>query len=116
VNRAPMKGILDFAHYHPGKFISAFKEKASLDNESMFIGIKDQASSRAIAVKLIAGLIARRIVLYKKAPDELQRGERIGMIRFGSRAEIYCPLSAEIMVKKGDAVTAGETVVGILKE
>jgi phosphatidylserine decarboxylase len=55
-------------------------------------------------------------VLYKKAQDELQRGERIGMIRFGSRAEIYCPLSAEIMVKKGDAVTAGETVVGILKE
>jgi len=116
VNRAPMKGMLDFVHYHPGKFISAFKEKASLDNESMFIGIKDQASSRAIAVKLIAGLIARRIVMYKKAPDQLQRGERIGMIRFGSRAEIYCPLSAEIMVKKGDAVTAGETVVGILKE
>jgi len=54
--------------------------------------------------------------MYKKAPDELQRGERIGMIRFGSRAEIYCPLSAEIMVKKGGAVTAGETVVGILKE
>ena len=116
VNRAPMKGMLDFVHYHPGKFISAFKEKASLDNESMFIAIKDQASSRAIAVKLIAGLIARRIVLYKKALDELQRGERIGMIRFGSRAEIYCPLSAEITVKKGDAVTAGETVVGILKE
>ena len=116
VNRAPMEGMLDFVHYHPGKFISAFKEKASLDNESMFIGIKDQASSRAIAVKLIAGLIARRIVMYKKAPDELQRGERIGMIRFGSRAEIYCPLSAEIMVKKGDSVTAGETVVGILKE
>jgi phosphatidylserine decarboxylase len=116
VNRAPMEGILDFVHYHPGKFISAFKEKASLDNESMFIGIMDQTSSRAIAVKLIAGLIARRIVLYKKAPDEVRRGERIGMIRFGSRAEIYCPLSTEITVKKGDAVTAGVTVVGILKE
>ena len=101
---------------NPGKFISAFKEKASLDNESIFIGIQEPASSRAVAVKLIAGLIARRIVLYKKAPDEVQRGERIGMIRFGSRAEIYCPLSTEITVKKGDAVTAGETVVGIVKE
>jgi phosphatidylserine decarboxylase len=116
VNRAPMKGTLDFVHYNPGKFVSAFKEKASLDNESIFIGIKEPASSRAVAVKLIAGLIARRIVLYKKTRDELQRGERIGMIRFGSRAEIYCPLSTEIRVKKGDAVTAGVTVVGILKE
>jgi phosphatidylserine decarboxylase len=116
VNRAPMKGMIDFVHYNPGKFISAFKEKASLDNESIFIGIQDPASSRAVAVKLIAGLIARRIVLYKKDRDALQRGERIGMIRFGSRAEIYCPLSTEITVKKGDAVIAGETVVGIVKE
>jgi phosphatidylserine decarboxylase len=116
VNRAPMKGMIDFVHYNPGKFISAFKEKASLDNESIFIGIQEPASSRAVAVKLIAGLIARRIVLYKKDRDALQRGERIGMIRFGSRAEIYCPLSTEITVKKGDAVIAGETVVGIVKE
>jgi phosphatidylserine decarboxylase len=116
VNRAPMKGTIDFVHYNPGKFISAFKEKASLDNESIFIGIQEPASSRAIAVKLIAGLIARRIVLYKKNRDALQRGERIGMIRFGSRVEIYCPLSTEITVKKGDAVIAGETVVGIVKE
>lgn len=116
VNRAPMKGTIDFVHYNPGKFISAFKEKASLDNESIFIGIQEPVSSRAIAVKLIAGLIARRIVLYKKNRDALQRGERIGMIRFGSRVEIYCPLSTEITVKKGDAVIAGETVVGIVKE
>lgn len=116
VNRAPMKGTVDYVHYNPGKFISAFKEKASLDNESIFIGIRETASSRAIAVKLIAGLIARRIVLYKKVPDALQRGERIGMIRFGSRAEIYCPLSTDIRVKKGDSVIAGETVVGIVKE
>lgn len=116
VNRAPMKGTIDFVHYNPGKFISAFKEKASLDNESIFIGIQEPASSRAVAVKLIAGLIARRIVLYKKNRDALQRGERIGMIRFGSRVEIYCPLSTEITVKKGDAVIAGETVVGIVKE
>jgi phosphatidylserine decarboxylase len=116
VNRAPMKGTIDFVHYNPGKFISAFKEKASLDNESIFIGIQEPASSRAVAVKLIAGLIARRIVLYKKNRDALQRGERIGMIRFGSRVEIYCPLSTEIKVQKGDTVIAGETVVGIVKE
>jgi len=116
VNRAPMRGTVEFMHYNPGKFISAFKEKASLDNESIFIGIKEPGSSCAIAVKLIAGLVARRIVPYKKAQDALQRGERIGMIRFGSRVELYCPLSTEITVKKGDTVTAGETVMGILKD
>jgi phosphatidylserine decarboxylase len=116
VNRAPVEGTVDFVHYNPGKFISAFREKASLDNESIFIGIRGSAPPRTVAVKLIAGLIARRIVLYKNKQDALQRGERIGMIRFGSRAELYCPLSTEITVKKGDAVTAGVTVLGIAKE
>lgn len=117
VNRSPIPGVVDFLHHHPGKFISAFKEKASLDNESMFVGIKDAtASSRKIAVKLIAGLIARRIVFYKKLRDELGQGERIGMIRFGSRVEVYFPLSTEVKVKKGDTVTAGKTVLAIFKD
>jgi len=115
INRAPLTGVIDFVHYHPGKFFSAFKEKASLDNESILIGFKAQKDARKIAVKLIAGLIARRIVFKKKVQDELRQGERIGMIRFGSRAELFCPLSTQIRVTIGDKVTAGQSVIGIIR-
>ena len=115
INRAPLNGVIDFAHYHPGKFISAFKEKASLDNESILIGFKDSKDAQKIAVKLIAGLIARRIVFNKKEGDALRQGDRIGMIRFGSRAELFCPLSTEIRVKIGDKVNGGLTVMGVMR-
>jgi len=115
INRAPLNGVIDFAHYHPGKFISAFKEKASLDNESILIGIKASKDAQKIAVKLIAGLIARRIVFNKKEGDALRQGDRIGMIRFGSRAELFCPLSTEIRVKIGDKVNGGLTVMGVMR-
>jgi len=114
INRAPLTGVIDFVHYHPGKFFSAFKEKASLDNESILIGFKAQKDAQKIAVKLIAGLIARRIVFKKKVQDELRQGERIGMIRFGSRAELFCPLSTQIRVSIGDKVTAGQSVIGTI--
>ena len=115
INRAPLTGVIDFAHYHPGKFISAFKEKASLDNESILIGVKASKDAQKIAVKLIAGLIARRIVFNKKEGDALRQGDRIGMIRFGSRAELFCPLSTEIRVKIGDKVNGGLTVMGFMR-
>jgi len=115
INRAPLTGVIDFVHYHPGKFISAFKEKASLDNESILIGIKASKDAQKIAVKLIAGLIARRIVFNKKEGDALRQGDRIGMIRFGSRAELFCPLSTEIRVKIGDKVNGGLTVMGVMR-
>jgi len=115
INRTPLTGVIDFVHYHPGKFLSAFKEKASLDNESILIGIRDSKGVQKIAVKLIAGLIARRIVFNKKPGDALRQGERMGMIRFGSRAELFCPLSTEICIKNGDTVNGGLTVIGILK-
>jgi phosphatidylserine decarboxylase len=115
INRTPLSGVIDFVHYHPGKFLSAFKEKASLDNESIFIGIKDSREAKKIGVKLIAGLIARRIVFKKEKGDALQQGERIGMIRFGSRAELFCPLSTDIRVRVGDKVNGGLTVIGVIK-
>jgi phosphatidylserine decarboxylase len=115
INRTPITGVIDFVHYHPGKFLSAFKEKASLDNESILVGFKAQRDSQRIAVKLIAGLIARRIVFNKKEGDTLQQGERIGMIRFGSRAELFCPLTTEIRVKNGDKVSGGLTVIGVIR-
>ena len=114
VNRAPIAGKIEYLHYNPGKFISAFKEKASLDNEQVAIGINgegEKGEKISVLVKLIAGLIARRIVLWKAAGDLLTKGERISIIKFGSRVDLYLPLEAEIKVKKGDRVKAGETVV-----
>ena len=115
INRTPITGVIDFVHYHSGKFLSAFKEKASLDNESILVGFKAQRDSQKVAVKLIAGLIARRIVFNKKEGDTLRQGERIGMIRFGSRAELFCPLTTEIRVKNGDKVSGGLTVIGVIR-
>ncbi|MCD6353749.1 MAG: phosphatidylserine decarboxylase family protein [Proteobacteria bacterium] len=114
VNRAPIAGKIEYLHYNPGKFISAFKEKASLDNEQVAIGINGEGKGGqkiSVLVKLIAGLIARRIVLWKADDDLLTKGERISIIKFGSRVDLYLPLEAGIKVKKGDRVKAGETVV-----
>ena len=91
VNRAPMDGVVDFLKYNPGTFISAFKDKASDENESIFAGIKSADGAVRISVKFIAGLIARRIAFYKKVNDGIRQGERINMIRFGSRVDIFCP-------------------------
>jgi len=115
VNRAPVEGKIGYIHYHPGKFISAFKEKASLDNEQISIGVvktHEDGKEKRLLFTLIAGLIARRIILWKKNADSLRSGERIGMIRFGSRVDLYLPGGSRIIVKKGEKVFAGKTVVG----
>jgi len=112
VNRSPVDGKIKFMKYNEGKFISAFKEKASEDNENLFVGIEENREKKKIGVKFIAGLIARRIMFYKKMDDELSQGERINLIRFGSRVDLFCPLDTEILVKNGDKVKAGETIMG----
>ncbi len=112
VNRSPVDGKIKFMKYNKGKFISAFKEKASEDNENLFVGIEENRGGNKIGVKFIAGLIARRIMFYKKMDDELSQGERINLIRFGSRVDLFCPLDTEILVKNGDKVKAGETIMG----
>jgi phosphatidylserine decarboxylase len=116
VNRAPMDGTVELLRYNPGKFFSAFKDKASEENESIFAGIKGRDGKVRVSVKFIAGLIARRIVFYKQVHDGVMQGERINMIRFGSRVNIFCPIDSVINVKKGDAVTAGMTVIAVLKK
>lgn len=116
VNRAPLNGTVEFLQYNPGKFISAFKDKASDENESIFAGFKADGGNVRVSVKFIAGLIARRIVFYRKIGDAVTQGERINMIRFGSRVNIFCPLDAAIMVKNGDKVTAGQTVIAVLRK
>lgn len=112
VNRSPVDGKIKFMKYNKGKFISAFKEKASEDNENLFVGIEENRKKERIGVKFIAGLIARRIMFYKKTDDKLSQGERINLIRFGSRVDLFCPLDTEILVKNGDKVKAGETIMG----
>ncbi len=115
VNRSPADGSIEFMHYNRGAFIAAFKEKASQDNESLFIGLRMKRDGIPIAVKFIAGLIARRIVFYGSMQDTVAQGERINLIRFGSRVELFCPPDAELAVKEGDAVRAGESVLARLR-
>jgi len=114
VNRAPVSGTIEHMHYNPGKFMSAFKEKASIDNEQLLVGLQREGCETKIAVSFIAGLIARRIVFYKKLRDRIARGERINMIRFGSRVDLYLPAGARIVAAAGDRVKAGETLLAEL--
>ena len=114
VNRIPRTGVVVDTIYHPGKFISANKDKASLDNEQCAIIVKDRKDRVYVFVQ-IAGFIARRIVYYVRAGKEVETGQRMGLIRFGSRLDVYMPLEAEIMVRAGDRVRAGETILGRLE-
>jgi phosphatidylserine decarboxylase len=117
VNRAPIAGTVEYYHYNPGKFISAFKEKASLENEQVAIGIRGEMEEKEFKMltKPIAGLIARRIVVWKKKGDPVMKGERMSMIKFGSRVDLYLPLGVELKIKEGEWVRAGETIIGIVK-
>lgn len=108
VNRIPLSGRIKSVTYNPGKFLIGFAEKASLDNEQNAIVIEGERGREVLFVQ-IAGFIARRIVCYLKGGEEVQRGERFGLIRFGSRVDVYLPLDSEILVKKGDKVRAGES-------
>ena len=90
VNRYPVSGTVRYVHYNPGKFLNAAVEKSSLENEQMSVGI--ETARGRILVRQIAGLIARRIVTYSKDGEQVQQGERMGLIRFGSRVDVFLPL------------------------
>ncbi len=110
VNRVPASGKVSGVFYNPGKFFSADKDKASLENEQNALLIEADNSKRFI-VNQIAGLIARRIVCYAKEGDKIERGKRFGMIRFGSRLDVYLPVDCRINVKVGDKVKAGSSIL-----
>jgi phosphatidylserine decarboxylase len=99
--------------YHPGKFFSANMDKASLDNERNAVSL-DIGRGRKLVVVQIAGLIARRIVCKTKKGDNLRRGQRFGIIRFGSRVDCYLPSDAKPVVTVGDKVLAGTSILGYL--
>jgi phosphatidylserine decarboxylase len=112
VNRYPVAGTVRYVHYNKGKFINAAAEKSSLENEQMSVGI--ESGNHRVLVRQIAGLIARRIVTYSKVGDVVRQGDRMGIIRFGSRVDIFVPNDARIMAKVGDLTTAGTTVLAEL--
>jgi len=115
INRVPINGMISDTSYHQGNFFSANKDKASLNNEHNMITLETENKKKIIVVQ-IAGLIARRIVCWVKQGDYVTTGQRFGLIRFGSRVEIYLPPDIKILVKKGDKVKAGHTVIGYLSE
>lgn len=114
VNRSPVNGLIEDIQYHKGKFFKADLDKASTENEHNWVVIKSDLGPK-IAFVQIAGFIARRIVCYVSAGERLSRGERYGMIRFGSRMEIVVPATSEILVRPGDRTVAGVTKVARLK-
>ena len=110
VNRSPSTGKIEDIFYKPGKFLNASLDKASEENERNYYKIKSKNSGDEIVVVQIAGLIARRIVSQTEKNQEIKQGQRIGMIRFGSRVDLYFN-NRKIMVKVGQDVTAGESLI-----
>lgn len=109
VNRSPVTGQISRIDYRPGKFHMAMKGAASAENEQNIIYLDTTAGQ--IVVKQIAGMIARRVVLWKQTGQTVARGERIGIVRFGSRVDLWLPLEAKIAVKPGDNVAGGSSIV-----
>src|SRR5216684_216250 len=109
VNRSPAAGTITKMEYRPGKFLAAMRERASVENEQNVFTLSTEAGE--MVFKQIAGLIARRVVSWKKAGDKVVRGERIGLVRFGSRVDVWLPRDAEILVKLGQNVKGGSSVL-----
>jgi len=108
-NRMPIDGKVTYIQHHPGLFLDARNVEASTKNEALTWAFQGERAT--LVVRQITGAIARRIVPWSKLGDTLKKGERFGMIRFGSRTEVYMPLSCEVTVKIGDKVKGGETVI-----
>jgi phosphatidylserine decarboxylase len=112
VNRAPVSGSVVESFYKKGKFLDVRDAKATFENEQA--GLVVETGSMKMVVVQVAGLIARRIVCYPKKGDTLKRGDRYGLIRFGSRLDVYLPKSCVVRVALGDKTVAGETILGTL--
>lgn len=110
VNRSPLKGKVTAINYYPGKFLNAAFDKAATDNERCAYQLQDEDNDTWTMVQ-ISGLIARRIVCRVAEGDKLERGQRYGMIKFGSRVDMYLPASARPTVAIGDIVFAGQTII-----
>jgi phosphatidylserine decarboxylase len=112
VNRYPVDGVVRYVQYNKGKFFNAAAEKSSLENEQMSVGI--ETGRHRVLVRQIAGLIARRIVTYSKQGEIAKQGDRMGIIRFGSRVDVFLPTGSTIRAKVGDITVAGVSILGEL--
>ena len=112
VNRYPVAGVVNYVHYNKGKFFNAAAEKSSLENEQMSVGI--ETGRYRILVRQIAGLIARRIVTYSKLGEVVKQADRMGIIRFGSRVDVFLPVGSKLRGKVGDITVAGVTILAEL--
>jgi phosphatidylserine decarboxylase len=113
VNRAPLTGRVLDEFYEKGKFLDVRDERATFENERSGLVLEDEKGKKIVVVQ-VAGLIARRIVCYLKKGDSTVRGSRYGLIRFGSRLDVYLPPEADVRVKNGEKTVAGETILGYL--
>lgn len=114
INRTPIPGRITQVVYREGKFLNALNHRSSLENEQNIITVENENLS--VTFTQIAGLIARRIVFWKEIGDTLQPGERVGLIKFGSRTDMLLPSKVEILVKKGDRVIGGKTIIGKIRQ
>jgi phosphatidylserine decarboxylase len=113
INRIPCEGTIEDVQYQPGLFLVASKPSATLKNEQNAVMIKTVEAAKVLCVQ-VAGLIARRIVCWVNPKDRAVRGQRYGLIRFGSRMDTYLPMRTAIKVAVGDRVKGGETILGVL--
>ncbi len=111
INRIPVKGKVAYRHYTPGKFLDARNPKSSVENERNSLGIECPDGKRYLVTQ-IAGLIARRVLCWKNPGQQVESGERFGLIRFGSRTEIFMPIDSKVEVKLGDRVCGGSSIIG----
>ena len=112
VNRYPVDGVVKYVHYNKGRFFNAAAEKSSLENEQMSVGI--ETGQHRVLVRQIAGLIARRIVTYSKVGETVKQGDRMGIIRFGSRVDVFIAVGSTLSAKVGDITVAGVTILAEL--
>jgi phosphatidylserine decarboxylase len=114
VQNAPVSGKVSWFKYTTGQFLNALKAESAVHNENVLLGFEaSEPRGQKVGVRLIAGVIARRIVPFVQLGDVVVRGERISLIQFGSRADVYLPLNAKIKVKVDDRVVGGETVLAV---
>ncbi len=112
VNRLPVSGVVRYVAYRKGQFLAAFNHRASVQNEQSVIGI--ESGAHRVLFKQIAGLLARRIVYHVKENENVTRGDRFGIIKFGSRVDVILPKSVDIKVAVGDIVHGGESILATL--
>ena len=113
INRSPADGLVEHVRHKEGKFLPAYKSHASEINERNYLGLTAEGGARILLVQIV-GLVARRVVCWSKAGDRLGRGERFGLMRFGSCVELYLPPGTAVYVKPGDKVKGGLTKIGRL--